>query len=67
MQNVYQNKKGTTFFALLQTLEIKASGQLKAYWLQEDESLSEGWSVTSDMKFCMSLLLHSDTHDSQEP
>lgn len=67
MQNVYQNKKGTTFFALLQTLEIKASGQLKAYWLREDESLSEGWSVTSDMKFCMSLLLHSDTHDSQEP
>lgn len=67
MQNVYQNKKGTTFFALLQTLEVKASGQLKAYWLLVDESLSEGWSVTSDMKFCMSLLLRSDTHDSQEP
>lgn len=67
MQNVYQNKKGTTFFELLQTSEIKASGQLKAYWLLVDESLSEGWSVTSDMKFCMSLLLRSDTHDSQEP
>lgn len=67
MQNVYQNKKGTTFFALLQTLKIKASGQLKAYWLWDDESLSEGWSVTSEMKFCMSLLLRSDAHDSQEP